>query len=241
VTSWQGKRSPLGWAAVVAVLTACGDADGAGAVEQAGARAGAGTAGSGILDAAVDAPAQADGGDAPVDGSGDAPAADAGVSTDLDASAPAEEDPGLPDGALASYEGCVPGVYSGAFNGRLGFLPGLFGALTSVSIEGKIVIHVNVPSAGALLVVDEGSVVGSDADGNPLTAVVSGVLDCAKGTLLSGKLSKGHYVRAGDDIPFTGDVTATYALWPPTLTGTWNTAGGLESGTGVFSAVLTSR
>jgi len=241
VTSWQGKRGALGWTALFALVAACADVGGAGPVVQVGVGTDGGTGESDDLDAAVSAPTDEDVRDASVEGSEDPSVDDAGASADLDASAPGEADAGLPDATLASYEGCLPGVYFGTFNGQVGFLSDLFGSLTSSSIEGKIVIRVSLASAGALLVVDEGTVKGSDKDGNPLTAVVSGVLDCATGTLRSGKLSNGHYVRAGNDLSFTGDVNATYTAWPPSLTGTWDTTGGLESGAGVFSALLAAQ
>jgi hypothetical protein len=235
VGNWQGNRAGR-WLSAVVLVAACADTGG-GTLILVGAPADAGVSGS----------AEPDGGTAEL---GDADAADVldGGETSLDAELPdaqtpadgGAEDPGV-DAATAALLTCVPGVYRGAFSGQVGFLPGLLGSLASTSIRGNIVIRVSVASAGSLLVVEQGSVTGSDQEGNPLSAVVSGVLDCATGTLRSGKLSDGRYRRGTSDVTFAGDVSATYTAGPPTLTGTWTISSGLDGGSGAFSAVLSAE
>jgi hypothetical protein len=234
VGNWQGNKSGR-WLASAVLVAACADTGG-GALVLVRERADAGEAGPAELDAGTADLGDADAGDA-LDGgevSLDAELPDAEIPADAGAEEPS------PDAATAAVLACLPGVYRGAFSGQVGFLPGLFGSLISTSIRGNIEIRVSVASAGSLLVVDEGSVTGSDQDGNPISALVSGVLDCATGTLRSGKLSEGHYRSGTSDTLFTGDVSATYTAGPPTLTGTWTTSSGFDGGSGVFSAVLSA-
>lgn len=237
----MGRRTETlgwGWLAAALCLGGCADTGPEAAILRVG----------GAVDAGASAPQDAAASDAGAVAAEPAKQASADAALELDAGAiddaampPTMADAGSEPGPLSAYEGCLPGVYFGSFSGQIGLLPALLGPLASSSIRGDISIRVSLASAGTLLVVDEGTVKGSDQAGNPINAVVSGVVDCKSGVLRSGTLSQGHYVRNGSDTPFTGDVAATYTAGPPTLSGTWNTAGGLEGASGVFSAVLRAQ
>jgi hypothetical protein len=134
---------------------------------------------------------------------------------------------------------CVPGTYKGSFSGQVSFIPSLFGSLLSVDITGAITINMGTNTSGNQLVISDGSVTGNDQDGRPITAVVTGTLDCVTKKLLNGKLTNGKYVRSSSNtVEFSGTVTADYSPNPPSAAGAWKTSGGfLEGGGGSWSAV----
>jgi len=194
-----------------------------------------------------DASAMSDAG--PLGEAGAAPDAGAAVDAGADAGAAPGSDAGAADGGsapdAATYSDagpaseCVPGTYKGAFSGQVNFLPIAFGGLLGVDITGTISISIEADAKGALLTAKNGTVEGTDQDGNPVRAQVTGTLDCATKKLQNGKLVNGTYVRTGTTVSFSGTVTADYSPNPPSATGTWKTSGGLlEGGNGVWSAVL---
>jgi hypothetical protein len=133
---------------------------------------------------------------------------------------------------------CVPGTYKGSFSGQVSLIPSLFGSLLSADITGAITIQMGTNTSGSQLIISNGSVTGKDQDGNPITAVVTGTLDCATKKLQNGKLTNGKYVRTSGTVDFTGTVTADYSPNPPSAAGSWKTSGGfLEGGGGSWSAV----
>jgi hypothetical protein len=177
-------------------------------------------------DDGADDDADADG-SGPVDeqdaGEGPEPRPDAGgPEPELDASQPESE--------------CKAGHYQGTFHGTINVL-----LVLNIPIEGDISIDVQASEQGDSLVIENGTVMGTDQDGNPVTADVVGTLDCPTKTLEDGELRNGVYVRESinQTIKFAGTVQATYhAGNPPTVSGTWSTQGGIESGSGPFNAVL---
>jgi hypothetical protein len=184
-----------------------------------------------VVDAATPPAAATDAGKAdaavPATDSGTTtPSADAGTATD--ASTP-----------VKPTSECVPGTYKGAFSGQVSFIPSLFGSLLSVDITGAITISMGTNTSGNQLVISDGSVTGKDQDGRPITAVVTGTLDCVTKKLLNGKLTNGKYVRSSSNtVEFSGTVTADYSPNPPSAAGAWKTSGGfLEGGGGSWSAV----
>jgi len=161
-----------------------------------------------------------------------APGGGSGASLPGDAATP----PAADSGSRTSE--CVPGTYRGAFSGQVQLLAALFGNLLSSDITGTISIHVDTDDTGNLMTVKDGTISGTDQDGNPVSATVNGVFDCNAKTLRNGTLSNGKYVRDGTTNAFTGTVTASYAPSPPSASGTWKVSGGLfQSGGGTWSAV----
>jgi hypothetical protein len=178
---------------------------------------------------------QEDAGHAPHDaGMPHQPPADAGHEPDP------ELDAGHDAGAKPLSE-CAPGTYSGTFSGIITALPVGPISLVNIPITGNITIDALTAESGDTLVINNGKVTGSDQDGNPVTADVQGSLDCATKTLLNGALMNGLYVRKAINyaVNFDGVVEATYHPGAkPSVSGTWKTKSGLESGSGPFNAVL---
>jgi hypothetical protein len=163
---------------------------------------------------------------------GGAPDAGSGVSV-ADGAVAASADAGSPTSE------CVPGTYRGAFSGQVQLLAALFGSLFSSNITGTISIQVATDNTGDLMTIKDGSITGTDQDGNPLSATVSGVFDCKAKSLRDGTLGDGKYVRDGTTNTFSGTVTANYAPNPPSASGSWQVAGEqFQSGSGSWSAVL---
>jgi hypothetical protein len=170
----------------------------------------------------------------------DTPADDEG---ELDAAPPDPPDDagGLPpreDAAVPPPARCKAGNYQGTFTGNISAF-----FVINIPISGTISIDVRTSSDdGEMLVIDAGKVVGTDDDGNPVNADVFGMLRCSTKTLEGGELRNGVYVRQSlnQTVNFSGTVQATYhASEPPTVSGTWRTQGGVESGSGPFNAVFT--
>jgi hypothetical protein len=173
------------------------------------------------------------------DGDGDDPT----MSDAPDASdppGPPKPDAGPPDlpadsGPPVSTE-CQPGTYVGSFSGKI---TALF--VVNINITGDISIDALTAAGGDVLTIDHGKVTGSDSDGNPVTADVTGTLDCATKQLMNGALSNGVYTRKiiNQTVNFAGTVQAVYAPGnPPAVSGVWQTSGGVEMGSGNFNAVL---
>lgn len=134
---------------------------------------------------------------------------------------------------------CMPGVYNGSFSGEitvLGFL--------NLPIDGSISIQVRTSDVGASLSIEDGTIEGSDQDGNPVIADVEGVLNCTTNKLENGVLKNGTYTRKAlnSTVAFEGTVTADYVPGPvPSIKGTWKTVGGrIEEGAGVFESSYVS-
>lgn len=212
---------------------------------------GAGLAG-GCAQAAIDADAGLyDMGNEPdADGSVEASIEDSGTPMDgLDASVPVDSgsptwDTGVKDAALdartadgaAADAGaaCIPGIYKGKFQGKITVL-GFIG----LDIDGDVNIEIGTEVVDNKVVLDNGKVMGTDQDKNPLEATVSGTLNCITGKLENGKLEDGKYTRPlTGDVLFSGTVTADYTPDPPSAKGTWKTSGGIEMGMGTWSAAL---
>lgn len=193
----------------------------------------------------TDGEAGADAGVAPPGGStSDAGRPDAGgQGAAPDAGAVAQPDAGSGDedaggGAADAGAACVAGTYEGVFAGTVQFLPTPLGALLDVDIEGSLEITVEADALGSVLVARNGKVRGSDQDGNPVEADLTGSLDCASKKLVNGKLVNGQYTRGGFiTTSFSGTVEGAYVADPPSASGTWKTSAGfLEGGGGTWSA-----
>jgi hypothetical protein len=141
------------------------------------------------------------------------------------------DDSGLP----ASGE-CKAGTYVGTFSGRI---TALF--VVNIDIKGDISIDALSAGGGDVLTIDHGKITGTDTEGNPVTADVTGTLDCKTKQLMNGALSNGVYVRKliNQTVKFQGTAQAVYAPGdPPTVNGVWQTSGGIEMGSGTFTAKL---
>ena len=144
--------------------------------------------------------------------------------------------PELPaDSGTVSGE-CQPGTYVGSFSGKITAL-----LVVNINITGDISIDALTAAGGDVLTIDHGKVTGTDSDGNPVTADVTGTLDCATKQLMNGALTNGVYTRKiiNQTVKFEGTVQAVYAPGnPPAVSGVWQTSGGVEMGSGNFNAVL---
>lgn len=160
---------------------------------------------------------------------------DAGVAASDGGAPPA--DGGSDAGARSE---CVAGTYKGEFSGTVQFLPTPLGALLDVEIKGSLEITVQAATQGDVLVAKNGKVRGTDQDGNPVEADLTGSLDCATKQLQNGKLVNGRYTRAGIlTTSFSGTVEGAYSATPPSASGTWKTSAGfLEGGGGSWNAAL---
>jgi hypothetical protein len=175
----------------------------------------------------------------------DAGTADAGSAQGEDAGSAAGSDGGArpgdagADGGAATSE-CVAGNYKGEFTGSVQFLPTPLGALLDVNIQGTLEITVQAATQGDVLVAKNGKVHGTDQDGNPVDADLTGSLDCATKKLVNGKLVNGKYTRASIlTTSFSGTVEGVYLAKPPSASGTWKTSAGfLEGGGGSWNAAL---
>lgn len=157
----------------------------------------------------------------------------AGPQADADGKNPSEPDAGAPD---SQKPACIAGTYVGTFSGNISAL-----YVVNLPIAGQISIGVSTSSSTAELVIENGSITGQDQDGNPITAVVEGTLNCTTRQLEGGALKNGRYTRTtlNQTIEFEGSVAATY--YPgdvPRVTGTWKTTGGVEKAAGDFNASL---
>jgi hypothetical protein len=135
---------------------------------------------------------------------------------------------------------CRPGTYAGTFKGQIkAKILGIELPL-SIKINGDISIDAQTsdPSSSDL-VIQNGSISGEDADGNPVQAEVTGSLNCNSKQLENGTLTNGVYTRTaiGQTVTFSGTVTATYQPGdPPSVAGNWKTESGFEAGSGTFQA-----
>jgi hypothetical protein len=152
---------------------------------------------------------------------------------DDDDDGPAPEE----DAAVMPVSECKAGTYRGTFNGNIAAF-----FIINIPISGTIAIDVITSGDDPeMLVIDNGKVVGTDDDGNPVNADVFGMLRCSTKTLEGGELRNGVYVRQSinQTVNFSGTVQAVYhAGDPPSVSGTWSTQGGVESGSGPFNAVF---
>jgi hypothetical protein len=121
---------------------------------------------------------------------------------------------------------CIAGAYVGTFNGELRALNGV----VRIGIVGVIRFELPATETDALTLA-AGTIEGRDADGHPVKATVSGVLNCVTGELEQGKISAGTYTRP--DPVFRG-VTTT-AKFTGTLAGKFTT-GDSPSAKGTWTA-----
>jgi hypothetical protein len=176
-------------------------------------------------------------------GGGDAGALPSGPSdAGSDSGAASRDAGGVSPGADGGGSECVVGTYRGVFAGTVQFLPGIGGllGLLSVDITGSLEISVEADERGSVLIAKNGKVHGTDQDGNPVDADLTGSLDCTTKKLVNGKLLNGKYVRNGlINTSFSGTVSGNYSADPPSASGTWETSSGvLEGGGGTWSATL---
>ena len=138
---------------------------------------------------------------------------------------------------------CVAGPYVGTFSGELRALNGV------VRIDVVGVMRFELPAAeGATLTLRAGTIEGKDADGHPMTATVSGVLDCTTGQLEGGRITAGTYTRPDPVFRsrtttsrFSGVVTGSFTAGDrPTGKGTWNVDSdrSTRNGNGTFEVQL---
>lgn len=148
-------------------------------------------------------------------------------------------DSGPRDAGLA----CIPGIYAGAFSGEISALLGFI----RIDISGIISIEVGEGQPAQQLQIRNGKLDGKDQDGNPITAAITGTLNCANRRLENGRINNGTYRRrdpilGGPErtVGFTGTATATYNHNPPSATGQWEVVNenGLRSGSGTWSTTL---
>jgi hypothetical protein len=195
-------------------------------------------------DAGADAPpADGSGSETGAGGSdaGSAPSAPRDAGSDAGA-APRDAGSASPSADGGGGSECVAGTYRGVFAGEVQFLPGIGGllGLLSVDITGTLEITVEADALGSVLIAKNGKVHGTDQDGNPVDADLTGSLDCVTKKLVNGKLVNGKYVRSGlINTSFSGTVAGNYSADPPSASGTWETSAGvLEGGGGTWSATL---
>lgn len=194
-----------------------------------------------VKDAGLDASAPRDAGDAH-DASVDAGGLDA---------ARGDAATGVPDASTANDAGadagsrCIPGRYVGAFAGEISALLGLI----RLDITGTISLEIAATANGDQLQIKNGKLMGTDQDGNPLTALVSGTLNCATLKLENGRITEGAYNRVDpifggppSTTNFSGTATATYnpTQNPPSAQGKWEVKNSDESrgGSGSWTATL---
>jgi len=165
-----------------------------------------------------------------------APRSDAGSSMPRDAGGPG---PVLPDAGT----GCVPGTYTGVFNGDISALFGII----HIAIQGNITIGLHGIAGGDTLEVRNGSLRGSDQSGNPLEARITGRLNCRTKLLEDSKLLDGAYTRRDPiwggpptTIGFAGIATGTFYDGPPSAQGRWEVLNerGTRGGSGTWTARL---
>jgi hypothetical protein len=148
-------------------------------------------------------------------------------------------DSGVRDAGLA----CIPGVYAGAFSGEISALLGFI----RIDISGTISIEIGAEGPAEQLPIRNGKLDGKDQDGNPITAAITGTLNCANRRLENGRINTGTYRRrdpilGGPErtVSFTGTTTGIYNHNPPSASGQWEVVNesGLRSGSGNFSTTL---
>jgi hypothetical protein len=198
-----------------------------------------GTADAGGNEAEVPVPS---GGDAAAGGSDAGTAQSSPRDAGSDAGAAPRDAGGLGPAADGAVSECVAGTYRGVFAGNVQFLPGIGGllGLLSADITGTLEITVEADALGSVLIAKNGKVHGTDQDGNPVDADLTGSLDCTTKKLVNGKLVNGKYVRSGlINTSFSGTISGNYSADPPSASGTWETSAGvLEGGGGTWSATL---
>lgn len=153
-----------------------------------------------------------------------------------------------PDSSVPPEEApCPPGVYAGAFAGEISALLGF----VRIDISGTISVEIAAPSDGSredMLPIRNGKLEGTDQDGNPIRAVVTGTLNCERRRLEAGRIIEGAYRRPDPLVPFapptttrfSGTITATYSDDPPSVQGRWEVENesGRRGGTGSLSVTL---
>jgi len=171
-------------------------------------------------------------------------AAELDASTPADAASPvADAAPPVQDAARPDAGACLPGRYSGAFAGEI---TALFG-FVRIDITGTISIEIAAAGSADQLPIKNGKLDGKDQDGNPITGLVGGTLNCTSRKLESGRITEGTYNRSDPilggpptTVRFSGTVTGNYSNSPPSAQGKWEVQNenGLSAGTGSWSVTL---
>ena len=131
---------------------------------------------------------------------------DAAVSSSASAPQPSTMDAGA---AMA----CAAGHYDGTFDGSVTFLQG-----TLSGIKGTISAEMTLDAAGDALRVSEGRVIGTDDQGNHMSAGWVGLLNCKTAELESAELVDGAWDNGSS---FSGTILGAYSASTSALTGTW--------------------
>ena len=139
---------------------------------------------------------------------------------------------------------CIPGTYSGAFAGEISALFGII----RIDIQGTISIDISPPAESTdQLPIRNGKLDGKDTENNPITATISGTINCTTRRLENGRILNGMYTRRDPiyggpprTVGFNGTATAIYNLDPPSATGQWEVVNetGLRAGSGTWSTTL---
>jgi hypothetical protein len=168
---------------------------------------------------------------------GTTPAKDAGQDKpDAAAAADAATSTPVKDAAVdagTAVATCTAGTYAGMFSVDIS------GGLSRDTFEGTVTLQLT--GTGDNLKVQTGSLNGKDAAGNPLTAKVSGSLNCLTKKLEGGTVSDGVFEQRGliSTVRFSGTMAASFATETSALQGTWTLESSLKtrSGSGRFTAI----
>jgi hypothetical protein len=156
----------------------------------------------------------------------DAAAADAAVDAAPDAAPPIDAGPT-----------CTTGTYKGKFDGTVSV--SFFGFL--IAIAGDVSVVLAPGSSAGHLALQNGRITGTDDSGSPVSADITGELNCATGMIENGKLENGKY-ESLFLVTFEGVVDGKYSYLPPGANGTWMTTQGstqlLMGGHGTWSVTL---
>lgn len=150
------------------------------------------------------------------------------------------------DGGTAAASGasarCQAGVYAGVFSGQIQALLGV----VRLGISGTVRVEVAAGATSGVIEVQNGTLDGTDAEGNPIRARLSARLNCAEKQLENGRITDGVYTRVDPiwRVPlrahFVGTVAGRYGASPPSVAGSWEVFSDLfgRSGGGTFSTRL---
>jgi hypothetical protein len=138
------------------------------------------------------------------------------------------------DAGTAVVATCTAGTYAGTFSVDIS------GGLTRDSFEGSLTLQLS--GSGDNLRIQTGSLSGKDAAGNPLTAKVSGSLNCLTKKLEGATVSDGIFEQRGSlisTVRFSGTMAASFTPESSALQGTWTLESSLRtrSGSGRFTAI----
>jgi len=130
-------------------------------------------------------------------------------------------------------------MYAGSFSGSIEFA-----TLPISSVAGTIRAELVLSSSKDKLAIHNGTIRGVDQSEKPLTAQLTGTVDCDTGALEAGRFENGSYQvnEFTSAATFTGTADANYTVDPPSATGTWEATSketvGLIGGKGSWSLTL---